>query len=294
MISLIFKLIHWQIRYQPNLILLFLKFSILFFVFSLFLIFYYFIQCYCWRKKIKWLINNQSQNLINLTPFIETGKISNYAINSIKNYLTSLSLILDHFKNPCFMTDKKNVENYIIQAEKILFLIKKREKFLNQQLTQQNESQLFSIIEEVESLLSIYDVFLKENNIQFSIDSQKDYRIFANQDQLLRILNILLLNSIEALAFSKCQSKKLSISLIKTTYFLKITINVSVNLDYLNKNTYNKQNRTFYFSFNLANQLMQKYFQKKITIKQNQIDQTTIIVKIKNSLVLAQLKRKIC
>lgn len=300
MISLIFKLFSWQEKCQSGLVLFFLRISPLFFCLLIILliinIFYYFIWC----KKIYSDVKEQQMNLEASLALIDAGKISFFVINSIKNYLTSLRLILDIYKNPKLIKDEKQFNNHRKTAETLLYKIKQREDLLNRQIQPKVDMRLFDLVYEINKIVDCYRDTLKENNIKLTFHSDKEYRIFANEDHLLLVLNTTILKTIEVLILSKVNNKSLKIYFIKSAYLLKIFIennaevinsrmvSSSVVNNNLNTNFFKINNLSLYF----VNKIMHEYFHKKIAISNKTKTNTKIILKIKSSFILAETKIK--
>jgi len=186
----------------------------------------------------------------------------------------------------------------LIKADLLLLKIKKREELLNRQLFPKKDKRLFQLIEEINALLIFYQEIFKQNNIGLEFKSLREYRIFANQDQLLRIINTLLLNTIESLILSKQKHKLLKIYFKRTPYLLKIYIEDNAGLinnesvsGILKVNCFDSEEiNKFKLALYFANQMMKKYFNKKIEIQCKKFKKTVICIKIKNFFILAEPK----
>jgi len=300
MLSLIFKLICWQRGCQPSMVLFFIELILILLILLFFLFIFYICEFYFWRKKFNLLLNHQQTYLNETLPLLNSAKISLFSINSIKTPLTSLRLIIDELKDPSLLKNKKLFNQYLLNAESLLLQIKKREELLNKQLLTSQEEKLFDLVDEIRSLLAIYHETILINNIGIEFNSDREYRIFANQDQLLRIINIILLNIIESLILSNKDCKLMKIYLKKSPYQLKIffednlgliksqTMTGLLRIDQMNDG----QHRHFCLSLFCANQLMKKNFGRKIYIKSTKNKRTVYCLKIKNSYILAEPRIK--
>ncbi|MFA6814037.1 MAG: hypothetical protein WCR60_00635 [Patescibacteria group bacterium] len=298
MLFLIFKIFCWQQGCRPSLALLFIEFSLILISLLIIILIFYIIDYLFWTNKLKALIKFQENYCQKTAVLLDTAKIALFSINSQKNLLTSLRLILDSFKDPVFLKDKQLFKQYLSKADRLLLTIKKREDLLNKQLVQKNDKRLFALTEEICSLLSFYQDTLKLNNIKLEFTSSREYRIFAYQDQLLRIINTILLSSIESLISINKKAKYLKIYFTRTPYLLKIFIEDNVGLTnaksikgLIEINSFNNEEmKQFKLKFYLANQMMKEYFHKKIEITNKTNKQTIVCLKIKNSFILAEPK----
>lgn len=300
MLSLIFRIICWQQGCRPSLVLFFIELTIFLF-FSLILLFIFYVcEFYCWRKKLNIIVDNQKEYYKKTLPLVDSAKISMFSINSIKTPLTSLRLILDNLKDPSVLKDKTAFSEYLIMADSLLLQVKKREELLNKQLFEQEEVKLFDLVEEIQSLLTVYREMIVIKNIDFQLLSDKEYRIFADQDHLLRVINIILINSIESLILSNKDDKRLKIYFKRSPYLLKIYLEDNLGIidsqatnSYIRLNTdQNKGCQYFNLSLYCANQIMKKYYQKGINIKVLKNIKTIYCLKIKTSYILAEPKIK--
>lgn len=300
MVSLLFNFFSWYWGCRPELFLFFLK-IIIFLFFLLFLcVFFNIFESLCWQKKIKNLFEKEEKVLKKMLPLIDLGKITLFSISTLKNSLTILRIILDKFKDPDLIKNDKKFKKYLFAADSALLKIIQNSDLLKGQLCQEEDKRLFNLREEIQSLLIIYEEFSIKHKIKIELSADKEYRIYADCCHLMRALNILLLNAIEALSTSNNKRKLLTITFKKSSYFLKIKIednaggikpqlfNNLFTVNCFKKYSDNGLGLDLYF----ANEIMKKYFQKKIQIKSHNNRGTKMILVIKNSFVLAESKLK--
>lgn len=300
MLLLIFKLFSWRIHCQALLMLILIQIISILLLTLIVLTIYYFYRCLGLKKQIKSLIKYQENYCEKTSVLIDAAKLSLFSINNLKNPLTSLRIILDELKDPTFLKQKELMKKYINKADQLLVKIKHKDEILSQQLLPQNTEKLFDLKKEIESFLVFYEEVFKENGININFNSSHEYRIFAQQDHLLKIINSILLSSVQSLILSKKKNKQLKIYFIRTAYLLKIviennsgttnakSINGVIRLDCLEESQINEFQLSLYF----ANKMMKKYFQKKIEIVNKRDLKTTICLKIKNCYILAEPKIK--
>jgi hypothetical protein len=229
---------------------------------------------------------------------LEIAKLTIFSVNKLKNPLTSLSIILDEFREPALINNKKTIDQYLKKADQLFRKIRQKDNILYRQLFPQNIERLFDLKQEIEEILIFYKEIFQENGILVEFKSDHEYRIFAQQDQLLRIINSILLTSLQSLIASNKKFKKIKIYFIRTAYLLKImiednagTINKSslnglIKLNCLKNNEVNEFQLSLYF----ANKMMKKHFRKKIEILNEKESKTVICLKIRNSSILAEPK----
>ena len=120
MASLLFNFFSWYWGCRPQLLLFFLR-IIIFLIFLLFLcVFFNIFESLCWQKKIKKLFERQEKILKKMLPLIDLGKITLFSINTLKNPLTILRIILDKFKDPDLIKDDKKFKKYFNTKAKMI------------------------------------------------------------------------------------------------------------------------------------------------------------------------------
>lgn len=300
MLLLIFKLFSWRIACQPLLILILIQVISILFLSLIFLTIFYFYRYVILKKQIKSLIKYQEKYCEKTAVLIELAKLSLFSINNLKNPLTSLRIICDELKDPAFLKQKKLVQNHIKKADQLLLKIKHKDEILSKQVIPQDTEKLFDLKKEIELILNFYEEVFKDNDIEIDFSSRHEYRIFAQQDQLLRIINSVLLTSVQSLIASNNKHKQLKIYFIRTAYLLKIVIEDNagatnsksisgrIKLNSLEEGEIDELQLSLYF----ANKMMKKYFQKKIEISTKKDVKTLIYLKIKNCYILAEPKIK--
>lgn len=302
MASLLFNFFSWYWGCRPQLLLFFLR-IIIFLIFLLFLcVFFNIFESLCWQKKIKKLFERQEKILKKMLPLIDLGKITLFSINTLKNPLTILRIILDKFKDPDLIKDDKKFKKYLFEADSVLLKIVQNSDLLKGQLCQEEDKRLFNLREEIQSLLIIYEEFSIKHKIKIKLFTDKEYRIYADCCHLMRALNILLLNAIEALSISNNKRKLLTITFEKSAYFLKIKIEDNAGgirpqlfNNLFTANCFKKySDKGLGLGLYFANEIMKKYFQKKIQIKNYKNRGIVVALVIKNTFILAesQLKNK--
>jgi hypothetical protein len=300
MLLLIFKVFSWRIACQALLILILIQIISILLLTLIVLTIYYFYRCLILKKQIKSLIKYQENYCEKTAILIDVAKLSLLSINNLKNPLTSLRIILDELKDYTYLEKKKVFQKYLKQADQLLVKIKHKDDIIFQQLFPQEAEKLFDLKKEIESILFFYEEIFKQNGITINFNSSHEYRVFAQQDHLLRIINSVLLTSLQSLISDKKKSKKLKIYFIRTAYLLKIviennsgktdakSINGLIRLNCLEESQIDKFQLSLYF----ANKMMKKYFQKKIEIVNKRDLKTIICLKIKNCYILAEPKIK--
>ncbi len=298
MLSLIFKLFSWRIISHALLILILIQIIFILLLCLMLLIVFDFYRYLNLKKQLKSLIKYQENYCEKTVALIEAGKLSLFSINYLKNPLTSFSFIVDELKDPAVIKSQKSVHKYLKQVEQLLVEIKDKDEILTQQLFPQDTIKLFDLKKEIESILAFYEAVFKQNGISVNFHSDHEYRVFAQYDQLVRIINAVLLTSIQSLTSSQKENKQLHIYFIRTAYLLKImiednagTTNAKSISGRIKLNCFEESDiDEFQLSLYFANKLLKKYFQKKIEIVNKKNLKTTVCLKIKNSYILAEPK----
>lgn len=297
MIFLIFKVFSFFVGCKPSSVLFFLQVIFILVMIILLLVAINLVQRQLCLRKIRSIISNYYDFLISSLSLIDAGKISCLLANNFKNNLTSLRLIADSFQDPEFFQNKEQLNKYLMMAETLLLKMKKREDLLNRQLTPKQDPLLFELVEEIESLLSLYQGVLRENKIRLYFISDKKFRIFAHEDYLLLVINRLILKSVESLILSDQKEKYIKISLVKSKNLLKINIenNAAINnfpqskkLQF-KKNCLSQKNITL----NFLDAIMSQYFQERISMTRLKNQNVLLSIKIKKSFILAESKLKV-
>jgi hypothetical protein len=298
MFSLIFKFCCWQYGCRPSIILFNLKIFLILILLLILIIIFYFIDHLFWKNRLKTLIEFQENYCRTTAALLDIAKITILSINRLKNHLTSLRLILDSFEDPNFLIDRQMLNKYLMTADNLLFKIKQRGELLNKQLFPTDDIKLFALTEEINSLLYFYQDIFKQNSIKLEFNSVREYRIFANQDQLLRIINTLLLNSVESLMLVEKKEKQLKIYFKRTPYLLKVYIETNtgiipaksirglIKIACVNDDQLSQLQLSLFY----VNRRMKKYFHKNIEIFNRKNQKTIICMKIKSSFILAEPK----
>ena len=300
MLLLIFKLFSWRIINHELLILILIQLILILLLCLMLLIIFAFYRYLNLTKQINSLIKYQEIYCEKTVALIEVAKLSLFSINYLKNPITSLRFIFEELRDPAVVEKKKIVHQYLKQADQLLFKIKDKDDILSRQLFPQDTKKLFDLKKEIDSILVFYEVAFKQNGISVNFNSDHEYRIFAQRDQLLRVINAVLLTSVQSLISSKQKNKRLKIYFIRTAYLLKImiednagTINAESISGRIKLNGFEERDiDVFQLSLYFANKLMKKYFQKKIEIVNKKNLTTTVCLKIKNSYILAEPRIK--
>ncbi len=300
MVSLFFNFLFWRLVCRRQLLIIFLIIIIILFFCLILSIIFNIYELLFWRKRVKKILNNQEKALEKILPLIDLGKVSLFSINSLKNSLTILRLIIDKLKDPEFIKDNKKVKEYLTKADAILLKTSRNSDVLRWQLCQEEDKRLFNLKEETLLLLKVYQDLARKHKIQIKFIIDREYRLHADCCHLLRAINILLLNSIEAQIANNGRKKTITISLEKTTYLLKIHIEDNAGgidrelfSDLFEANCFNKdQNKGLGLGLYFANEIMKKYFLKKIKIENYKNKGTRASLIIKNSFVVAEPKLK--
>lgn len=297
MIFLIFKVFSFFIGCKPSCLLFFFQVFFVLFISLLLLLAINLVQRQLWLRKVRSIISNYYDFLISSLSLIDAGKISCLVINNFKNHLTSLRLITDSLQDPEFFQNKEQFNRYLVMAESLLLKMKKREDLLNRQLNPKQDALLFGLVEEIKSLLTLYQGVLHDNKIKLDFISDKEFRIFAHEDYLLLVINTILLKSIESLILSEQKEKYIKISLTKSESLLKINIENNAVINnfpksnklQLKKNCLSQKNITL----NFIDAIMSQYFKERIGIKRLKNQNISLSIKIKKSFILAESKLKV-
>ena len=231
-----------------------------------------------------------------LSPIIDLGKLAADLSKEIKNPLTSLCIILNLLEDPEILGDPKLYQRYLTQAETIILLIIHLSDFLQQQLAVNNEAKLFDLCQSIKDLFYLYKVYCQRHHIQAIIVSDREYRLFTDQAHLLRVLNIIILNAMEALALSHKKHRYLSISCYKTAYLLHVVVKDNADgidrdkkPDLLKRICYvNQETGGLGIGLYFANLLMKKFYGTRIKIKSGGKYGTQVILKIKKASIMSE------
>ena len=249
-----------------------------------------------WRTAVDKDTQLRDMVACDLSPIIDLGKLAADLSKEIKDPLTSLCIILNLLEDPKILGDPKLYQKYLAQAEAIILLIIYLSDFLHQQLAISNEAKLFDLCQTIQDLFHLYKVYCQRHHIQAIIVSDREYRLFTDQAHLLRVLNIIILNAMEALALSHKKHRHLSISCYKTAYLLHIVkkdnadgIDRDKKSDLLKRICYvNQETGGLGIGLYFANLLMKKFYGTRIKIKSSRKHGTQVILKIKKASIMSE------
>ena len=251
-----------------------------------------------WEKQLKRIYAIQENKFLQLSPLIDLGKLTLSVAADLTTPLTSLWIIIDAIRLNKIYTNPEKLNRYLNWANDIFFDLKKLLDLGRLQVTETEEKKLFNLRDDTIDLFRLMQRKATLDKIKIKLISEREFRLYAYRDHLLRVISMLLLNGLEALTESDEKNKTLTISFIRRPYFLEILINNNYGLvdkkvlPYLFRpNILTQKDRAglgigLYF----ANLIMKKFYQSKIWLKSSKKIGTTLRLKIKNCYIMAEPK----
>ena len=246
------------------------------------------------------MVERQNEILFKLAPVIDLGKLTASTIYDFRGVLTKLYLIFGNLK--AFEYEKfdlKKFSHLLDIAEEELIRANFLTQFEQLQLTDRGDKRLFNLLDDLEKLLNSFKEMAEKKQIKIVLKSQREYRLFADRQHLIRTIQSLLLNSVEALTLSKKKKHNLQIVCERGVYFLWIRI--IDNADGIPQNLRKQIFKPFYSSqkeigglgmgLYLAQKMMNKFYKSKVRVKTSHKG-TMVTLKIKNCFIAAEKPSK--
>lgn len=272
------------------LILIFIFFSLSFFAFIRLLDI-----CY-WEKQLKRIYAIQETKFLQLSPLIDLGKLTLSVAADLTTPLTSLWTIIDLLRLKKVYADPEKLNRYLDWANDIFFDLKKLLDLGRLQVSEAEEKKLFNLREDTVDLFRLMQRKATLAGIKIKLISEREFRLYAYRDHLLRVISMLSLNALEALAESSEKNKVLTISFIRRPYLINNNYGVidRKSWPYLFRPNILTQKDQAGLGMGLyfASLIMKKFYQSKIWLKSSKKFGTTLRLKIKNSYIMAEPKTK--
>lgn len=178
------------------------------------------------EEKTKELKKVQMEKMAEIYRFVEFGRAAGGFLHDIINPLTAISLDLEQIhqesckKNLTFSSFKDFLNDAIAS-------IKRMEGFVQsarRQLQQQDVKNVFSILDEVNSVTQIISHKANQRDVMIDLVMPDYIEIYGNPAKFNHLLTHLISNAIDSYENPNCENKKVEISVIDEGGKIKITV----------------------------------------------------------------------
>lgn len=129
----------------------------------------------------------------------EFGKLSADLFHELANPLTALNLNIESFKNCLeYYPDGKNFAHSLDQATKAAKRIGSLISSIKNQISQKNELSYFSVNQEIEDIIEIFNFKARKNRVCIIFEAEKEHIIFGSALDFYRVISNLVSNAIDS------------------------------------------------------------------------------------------------
>lgn len=242
-------------------------------------------------KELKVLQLNQ---LINVAPLIDLGKLSAGLIHDVREPLSVLSFILQEAKQ------NKNVINNLNQALLAIDKIDDLSKASACKLFSKTEMEVFNLNQEIKKVISLFEYKSRLKKIKIIFQTNREFELHSDRSKLNQVVANLILNAIESYDDVKDREKFIFIKLIKKPRNLLIKIKdygigiSNESLSYIfEPNFSSKSNKeSLGFGLYVSKEAMKKNYESDIKVESKLGFGSTFTLFIKNKFILNESVKK--